>query len=228
MKGRLHRIWGAYREGGVRLVARKSVSTVRCEAILYAFDLQRDLPDASLEVPFEARELSASEVDRYVAFRPEEDFEEVLTRLRDGHVCCATWDGDRIVGCAWLRFDQMWVSEVSKSMSLQPGEVYGYDSYTSPEYRAQGAASMRVVALIRHVKHLGYRRLVAYVVRENTAGRAAVETLGFVRSGRIRFLHVGRYGIEVFTGSFAVPRVGVHVQPRLVQSVRAVVDLSAR
>jgi len=229
VKGKLlHRIWVAYREGGVRLVAHKTLSRVRCEAVLYALDLERELPEVSSDVPLEVRELSAAEVHRYVALRPEEDPEGVLARLRDGHVCWATWDGDRIVGCAWIRFDQMWLSEIGKSISLRPGEVYGYDSYTDPEHRARGAASMRAVTLIRHVKRLGYRRLVAYVIRENTPGRAALEALGFARSGCIRWLHAGRYGLEVRAGASARPRVGVHVQPRPVQSGRAVVDLSAR
>jgi GNAT superfamily N-acetyltransferase len=218
VKGKLlHRIWGAYRKGGVRLVARETVSTVQCEAVLYVFDLERDLPDVSSDVPLEARELSPSEVEKYVVLRPEEDAEGVLARLRDGHVCCATWVGDRIVGCSWVRFDEIWVSEIGKSMSLQPGEVYGYDSYTDPSYRARGAASMRAMALLRHVKLLGYRRLVGYVLRENTAGRVALETLGFVRSGRIRWLHVRRNGVVVSSGRSPRPRVGVHVRPRHAQ-----------
>jgi RimJ/RimL family protein N-acetyltransferase len=229
VKGKLlHRIWATYREGGVRLVAQKSLGTLHCEAVLYALDLERDLPEVSSDVLLEARELSASEVHRYVALRPEEEAVEVLARLRDGHVCCATWDGERIVGCAWVRFDRMWVSEISKSISLRSGEVYGYDSYTDPEYRERGAASMRAAALIRHVTRLGYRQLVAYVMRENTAGRAAIETLGFVRSGRIRWLHVGRFGIEVRTGRAIPPRVGVHVRPRPGRAGTAVVDLSTR
>lgn len=209
-------------------MARKTVSAVRCEAILYAVDLERDLPDVSLDVPLEVRELSPSEVHRYIALRRDEDVEEVLARLRDGHACFAIWDGDRIAGCVWARFDQMWVSEISKSMPLPPGEVYGYDSYTDPEYRARGAASMRAVTLIRHVKRAGYRRLVAYVMRENTAGRAAVEKLGFVRTGRIRWLHVGRYGLEVSTGSSTRPRVTLGVQPRPGQTGGPVVDLGTR
>jgi RimJ/RimL family protein N-acetyltransferase len=218
VKGKLlHRIWGAYREGGVRLVALKTVSTLHCEVVLYALDLEPDLPEVSSNVPLEARVLSPSEVEKYLALRPEEDAEGVLRRLRDGHVCCATWVGDRIVGCAWVRFDEIWVSEIGKSMLLQPGEVYGYDSYTDPGYRARGAASMRAVALLRHVKRLGYRRLVAYVMSENTAGRVALETLGFVRSGRIRWLHVSRNGLLVSSGRSPRPRVGVHVRPRHAQ-----------
>jgi len=218
VKGKLlHRIWAAYREGGVRLVARKTAATLHCEVVLYALDLERDLPEVSSDVPLETRELSPSEVDTYLALRPEEDAEGVLARLRDGHVCCATWVGDRIVGCAWVRFDAIWVSEIGKSMSLQPGEVYGYDSYTDPGYRARGAASMRAVALVRHVKRLGYRRLVAYVMSENTAGRVALETLGFVRSGRIRWLHVSGNGLVVSSGRSPRPRVGVHVGPRHAQ-----------
>jgi RimJ/RimL family protein N-acetyltransferase len=218
VKGKLlHRIWVAYQEGGVRLVARKTVDTLHCEVVLYVFDLERDLPDVSSDVPLEARELSPSDVEKYVVLRPEEDAERVLARLRDGHVCCATWVGDRIVGCAWVRFDEIWVSEIGKSMSLQPGEVYGYDSYTDPGYRARGAASMRAMALLRHVKRLGYRRLVGYVMCENTAGRVALETLGFVRSGRIRWLHVSRNGLLVSSGRSPRPRVGVHVRPRRAQ-----------
>lgn len=215
MKGRpLHRIWRAYGEGGVRLVVRKLVSRVRCVVILYEFDLERDLPSVASEVPLEVRALSVSEVAAYVALRADEDAGEVLARLGQGDVCFVSWAGERIVGCAWVRSDCMWVSEIGKSFPLQAGEVYGYDSYTDPGHRGRGAASVRAQELLRYVKSLGFRRLVAYVMSENIAGRAALDTLGFACGGSTRWLHVGDYGLELTSGQARRPRLGVHIRPR--------------
>ncbi len=194
-------------------VVRRLQSLVRCDVHLYALDLERTLPSLRSEVPVDVRPLSSSELDAYRDLRPSDDSDSARARLERGHVCFVSWLGDRIVGCAWIRFDRMWVSEIGESIPLLSGEAYGYDSYTHPEHRGRGMADVRSEAILRHVKTLGYRRLVAYVGGGNVAGHAALAKLGFAVVGRIRWLHVGRYGICVSRGR--VPsRLGFHVRPR--------------
>jgi len=210
----LHGVWHAYREGGVRLVARKAASRLSCEVVLYAFELDRDVPAVASELALEVRVLSPDDVGSYMALRRDEDAGAVHARLRRGDLCFASWSGERMVGDVWVRFDRMWVSEFGKSFPLHAGEAYGYASFIDPEHRRRGAASVLYEAAMRHVEGLGYRRMVVYVLRANVPGRAALHKLRFVPIGRVRWFHVGRFGLELNARDGTRPRLQVHVRPR--------------
>jgi GNAT superfamily N-acetyltransferase len=210
----LHRVRHAYREGGVRLVGRKAFSKLSCEVLLYAFELDRDVPTLASELALEVRVLSPNDVDSYVTLRRDEDAAAVHARLRRGDLCFASWSGERVVGGVWVRFDRMWVSEFGRSFPLLAGDAYGYASFIDPGQRRRGAASVLYEAAMRHLEGLGYRRVVVYVLRQNVPGRAALHKLRFVPIGRVRWLHLGRYGLELSAGDVARPRFHVHVRPR--------------
>ena len=210
----LHGVWHAYREGGARLVARKAASKLSCEVVLYAFELDRDVPAVASELALEVRVLSSDDVDSYLALRRDEDPGAVYARLRRGDLCLASWSGERMVGGVWVRFDRMWVSELGRSFPLHAGDAYGYASFIDPEHRRRGAASVLYEAAMRHVEGLGYRRMVVYVLRENVPGRAALHKLKFVPIGRVRWFHLGRYGVELSARDGTRPRLQVHLRPR--------------
>jgi GNAT superfamily N-acetyltransferase len=210
----LHGVWHAYREGGARLVARKAASKLSCEVVLYAFELDRDVPAVASELALEVRVLSPDDVDSYVAFRRDEDAGAIQARLRRGDLGFASWSEERMVGDVWVRFDRMWVSELGRSFPLHAGDAYGYASFIDPEHRRRGAAGVLYEAAMRHVEGLGYRRMVVYVLRENVPGRAALHKLRFVPIGRVRWFHVGRYGLELSARDGTRPGLRVHVRSR--------------
>jgi GNAT superfamily N-acetyltransferase len=118
------------------------------------------------------------------------------------------------VGALWVRFDRMWVSELGRSMSLRPGEAYGYASFTDPAHRGRGAATVLTQATMQYLKSEGYRRALGYVLRENAAGRAALRKLSFDSIGRVRWFHIGRFGLELTSEEGTRPRLRFRARPR--------------
>lgn len=212
----LEQIRSTYRAGGVRLVARKLASRFRCEVLLYAYDLERELPEVESGLVLDLRPLTQDDVDAYVALRRDEHASTVRRRLRRGDLCMASWSGGRIVGAVWARFDRMWVSELGRSMSLEPGEVYGYASFIEPAHRRRRAASVLYLMTMQHLKGEGHRRVLGYVDKQNLAGRAPLWKLGFQYVGRVRWLHAGRFGVELKSEGEGRPRLRAHVRsPRV-------------
>jgi GNAT superfamily N-acetyltransferase len=185
----------------------------RCEVLLYAFDLERDLPEVGSGNALDLRQLSEDDVDAYLMLRPDESARIVRERLRRGDLCLASWSGKQIVGAVWVRFDRIWVSELGRSLHMRPEEAYGYAAFIEPGHRGGGAARALYLRMLRRLKSLGYRRALSYVARENLAGRAPLWRLGFEYVGRIRWFHVGRFGLELLTRGDERPRLRVHVRP---------------
>jgi GNAT superfamily N-acetyltransferase len=210
----LQRVRRAYDEGGPGLVLRKALGTFTCEVVLYAFDLDQDLAAVASDLPLEIRALSDADVDTYLELRPDEAAINVRTRLARGDVSLVSWSGAAMIGGVWARFDKMWVSELGTSLPLEPGEAYGYASFTDPQHRARGSASVLYVATLRHLLDMGYRRVLAYVLAGNEPGRAALEKVMFVPIGRMRWFHVGRYGVVVLSREGERSRVGPHFRSR--------------
>ena len=144
--------------------------------------------------------------------RPDESARIVRERLRRGDLCLASWSGNQIVGAVWVRFDRIWVSELGRSLLVRPEEAYGYAAFIEPGQRGRGAASALYLRTLRRLKSLGYRRALSYVARENLAGHAPLWWLGFEYVGRIRWFHVGRFGLELMTRRDERPRLRVHVR----------------
>lgn len=202
----------AYGARGVRLLARKVAARFRCEVLLYAFDLERELPSVSSNSEMDLCPLTEGDIGAYLALRPDEDAPTVRERLRRGDLGLALWSGDRIVGAVWTRFDRVWISELGRSLRVEPHDAYGYAAYVAPGHRRGGAATVLYLLTLRRLKNLGYRRALSYVAHDNLAGRAPLWRLGFEYVGRIRWFHVGRFGIELLTRSGERRRVRVHVR----------------
>jgi ribosomal protein S18 acetylase RimI-like enzyme len=209
----LDQVRSSYRAGGARLVARKLASAFRCEVLLYAFDLERDLPELKSADLVDLRDLTEDDIDAYLALRRDEEARAVRQRLQRGDLCLSSWSGDRIVAAVWVRFDRIWVSELGRSLFVRPGEAYGYAAFVDPAERRRGAAHALYLLTLRRLQSLGYRRALSYVDRENLAGRAPLWRLGFEYVGRIRWFHVGRFGLELLTRRGERRRVRVHLRP---------------
>ena len=185
----------------------------RCEVLLYAFDLERDLPEVVSASAPDVRKLTEDDIDTYLVLRPDESARIARERLRRGDLCLASWSSNRIVGAVWVRFDRIWVSELGRSLLLRPEEAYGYAAFIEPGHRRGGAATALYLRMLGRLKSLGYRRALSYVARENLAGRAPLWRLGFEYVGRIRWFHVGRFGLELLTREDERPRLRVYVRP---------------
>jgi ribosomal protein S18 acetylase RimI-like enzyme len=180
--------------------------------VLYAFDLERDLPDVPSDLALDVRPLTEEEIDAYLALRPDEDADTVHAQLRRGDLCVASWSGDRMVGAVWVRFDRIWVSELARTLAVRPGEAYGYNAFIQPEHRRHGAAKNLYVTTMRRLESLGYRRVLVYVDAQNVAGRAPLWRLGFEHFGRIRWFHLGRLGLELLSRRDERTRLRIHVR----------------
>jgi ribosomal protein S18 acetylase RimI-like enzyme len=208
----LDQVRSAYRARGVRLVAHKVAARFKCEVLLYAFDLERELPSVSSNPALELRQLTERDMDAYLALRPDEDAPTARKRLRRGDLGLALWSGDRVVGAVWARFDRVWISELGRSLRVEPEDAYGYAAFVAPGHRRGGAATALYLLTLQRLRSLGYRRALSYVAHDNLAGRAPLWRLGFEYVGSVRWFHVGRVGLELLTGWGERRRVRVHVR----------------
>jgi hypothetical protein len=137
--------------------------------------------------------LAGSELDAYMAFRPDQDAIEIRRRLDQEHRCFAVWQDREIIHAAWVATGRVTIEYLSREIALALDEVYVYDSVTAPAFRGRGASPVRAVALGEHFRVLGYRRLLTAVHPENWVGFRPLEKLGTRRVGVIGYVGLGRW-----------------------------------
>jgi hypothetical protein len=148
----------------------------------YQLDRQRINPyPAAIDVQFS--HLGEGDIDAYLRFRPRADAAEVRARLERGQTCITSWFGKDIVDAGWIATGAVWVPYMNRQIVVEPGDIYTYDSYTSPGFRGRGIHAARsAFAGIQNQKD-GLKRSISLVAFENYSAwflltYAGLETLG--------------------------------------------------
>jgi hypothetical protein len=157
--------------------------------------LARPLDQAGPEIPvppsMRVAPLAASEVDAYVAFRPDRGAAEIRRRLDQGHECFAVWHEGRIIHAAWAVAGRAHVEYLSRDLELESGEVYIYDAFTAPAFRGRNASPVRALAMGAHFRARRCRSVLTAVRPENTAGFRPLEKVGTEPVGVIGYIGIG-------------------------------------
>ena len=180
------------RTEGLRSLARKAVA--RClygRVIVLELDLVGWRREISATVPLEVSELDSESLAAYLQARPDLEAADVSRRLADGHRCFVTWTNERISSAVWFGTGTMRITEIRSSIDLDPGQVYAYDSWTSPEIRGHNVAGARGVTTCETLRDAGFRGMVAYVLAGNKAGLRPPAKLGFRRMGTVGSIRLG-------------------------------------
>jgi hypothetical protein len=163
-------------------------------------------------VSLDVRELDSQCVPPYLVARPDLEGAEIFRRLGQGHRCFVTWSRDRITSAVWFGTGPMWVPEIASVIHLEPGQVYGYDSWTDPDERGRNIAATRGITTCTTLRDAGFRSIVAYVLAGNRAGLRPLAKLGFQRVATVGSIRLGvvRFDFTRMQGGRTKWRPGRH------------------
>lgn len=177
-------------EGPRSLVFRVLAETFYRRLLL--FEQELDGRERLAEIP---ADLSFGWVDEsrlveYEQLRPG-GASQAAARLLAGHRCFGTWLEGELVAARWIARGSPPVEYLDLSLSLGEGEVYHYDSFTSPSQRRRGLSVVSQAQLADVLEREGRQRIVRAVLPENRAAVRDAEKAGFRRRGRIGFVRFG-------------------------------------
>jgi RimJ/RimL family protein N-acetyltransferase len=188
-------------EGPRALWFRVMAETAYRRVIVMERRLDSPIPEVTSRLPVHLALLGAAELDRYAHFRPDQDPAATRLRLERGHRCFAAWHDGQIVHAGWAAVRMPWIEYLDCEFPLEAGDVYQFDSYTTPAFRGLGVAAARVVWMSRFFRDAGFRRLLAVVWPENTPGFRPLERAGYRRCGWIRVFRFARWQRIVHSGA---------------------------
>jgi hypothetical protein len=130
-------------------------------------------------IPLEVCLAEPEQVRRLQDFLPQRGrwSEAVQARLARGDRCFIGLSDGRPVHFSWLAGagTTHWISEISATLRVAPGEMYLYDSFTDEAVRGKGVLPAVMSFVQRYEHRQGHRRHIFYVSRDNFSSR---NTLG--------------------------------------------------
>lgn len=156
--------------------ARRLLGRV-CTWVTYRF-YQRDLTcpgpeEFGARIPVEMQVATVEDFERFrdVFERAGVSPRKIEERLLNGDVCFLGVCEARLLHFSWLAFRSARIPALGLTVTLRPGEAYGYNAYTVPE--ARGLRVQPAVALLktRWEQARQLRHHISYVVADNHSGR---------------------------------------------------------
>lgn len=178
-------------------LAAKCLTFVYRRAVLVVRSLDGPPPDFRPGVAVELAELGAEEIDEYRRLRPGQSPAEILGRLERGDRCfLSRVAGGTIAHAGWVAVGRGPVPYLRAEISLEPGDLYVYDSYASPGLRGRGLAPAWHAHVCRLGQSQGMRRVAGIVAVENRPGRRVLAKLGYTPAGVYRLVRLGPWSIR--------------------------------
>ena len=186
-------------EGPRALWFRVIAEAVYRRVVVMECRLDGPIPDVSPRLQICIAHLPYAELERYAHFRPDQDPAVIRLRFERGHRCFAAWHEGQIVHAGWAAMQAPWIEYLGCEFPIEPGDVYQFDSYTTPAFRGLDLAAARIAWMARFFRDAGFRRLLAVVWPENTPAFRPLEKAGYRRCGWIRVLRIGRWRRIVYS-----------------------------
>lgn len=159
--------------------------------------LERSLAESVSEdtagLPVHVDMLRESEVDDYLAFRPDTLRTSVTARLTLGHECYLARHEGRIVAACWTATRPVWSEYLDCEIGLAAGDAYLFDRFTLPAFRGLRIGNAVRMHQLRRLQQAGYRRTISAIMLENTPALRDIAKGGarpFAVIGRIK---IGRW-----------------------------------
>jgi hypothetical protein len=159
--------------------------------VLLARPLSASVPEIAVPSPIRIAVLAHEEIDAYLALRPDQSGAEIRSRFSRGHLCFAAWHHRQIVHAAWGATQRAPIDYLSREIELSPDEVFIFDAFTAPASRGHNLSALRALAMGRHYRDRGYRRVLTAVHPENRAGFRPLEKVGTHPMGLIGYIGIG-------------------------------------
>lgn len=183
------------RDEGLRSLAVRSLAAT-CYARLVLLERRLDdpadpLPELVGALELEFGRLTGADAEEYAALVPWSGVEEVPRRLRAGELGFSIRHRGRLVGVSWAVFGVRRISHLHGSLALAPDEALIEAAYVAPELRGKGVAAEGGRDRLSCLREAGYRRAIALVLPENTAGFGPPVRLGYRRAGMLVSIGLG-------------------------------------
>lgn len=153
--------------------------------------LDQPVPDYTPKLAVRVAMLVESEIDDYLAFRPDTARADATDRLRSGQLGFVAWHEGRIVAGAWIAVQPVRVAYLDCRMDMVPGDAYIYDKFTHSAYRGYGIANAVRTFHLRHLQQAGFRRATGAVLPENISSLRDDSKGGFRRCGVLARIRIG-------------------------------------
>lgn len=155
------------------------------------------LVDVTPKVPVTIEILDETHLTEYLTFRPNADPLDIGQRFVRGQLCIVARHQGSIVNSDWMTTGrnepQVWIRYLERELSSAPDEVYGYDSFTAPEFRRLNIASARSLYMQQTMRDAGYTRLVGLALPENEASLRRMKRAHYRRIGVLGSVHIGSW-----------------------------------
>jgi len=135
--------------------------------------------------------LSEDKIADYLTLRPDADPKEIRSRLRRGFLCRLGRYAGEVVYAAWFAPNRCRVAYLGVEVGVASGVLYGHEVYVKPAFRRRGVASQMIWQGGRLFREMGYSRIVAVVVPENTAALRLHSKNGYRLAGWIHSVWLG-------------------------------------
>jgi len=161
----------------------------RVEWLELRLDAERPAIDA--RIPVEGVFLGEGCLEEIAAFRPDLGRAVVRGRFARGDRCFGSRHDGRLVSVTWISTRIARIDYLGLAVRLPPRTAYDYDRWTAPALRGLRIAPAAVSQLSLALAAEGFEILTAVVLRENGAGLANVQRIGFRPVATIGWVGVG-------------------------------------
>lgn len=167
-----------------RTLGARLLTTIYRRMLFLTYPLdQHEIPVYTARIDATFRILDASDIATYARFRPDADSRDIAARFESGHRCFASIAEGKIVDACWMATGSAYVPYMKRHLVLASRDIYSYDSFTLPEYRACGIYMARNSFTARLNREEGFVRSVSLVAFENYGTwliltRSGLETRG--------------------------------------------------
>ena len=165
--------------------------TVYRRVVLLECPLDEPIAEVTSSLPVVIDLLRDTELDEYIALRPEADPSKIQRRLAAGQRCFVARYEGRMVYASWTATGRALIDYLATEIPLAPDEVYSYEALTSPHVRGLNIAPALYSRIMRHFRDAGYRRVVKAIMPENIPAFRANEKVAARPFGVMGYVKVG-------------------------------------
>lgn len=180
-----------WQEGGLRLLARKSVKKVmsafhdKLEFLVYRLNLPGELHCPAITA-IVVKEMSFERLIENRFFKAVSYPEMILARFRKGDRCFGFFIENHLAHVAWLTNDYLHLDIAAPEIKEKKTAGIS-DCYTLPQFRRRGAYKLAIATLIKEAAKLKKGAALIAVAPDNVASIAAIEGAGFTLDSRVVF-----------------------------------------
>jgi hypothetical protein len=153
--------------------------------------LDEPIRDIGPLIPVTIGLLREEEIEDYTTLVPGVDAEDVRSRLVDGQWCFTARIDGRLISVRWAAAKRMHLEYLECDLDLSADEACSYGLYTDPAFRGSAVSPTGSVAMLRHLREAGFRRVVAAILPENHASLRSVTKTGYRPYGVIGRVKLG-------------------------------------